>query len=441
MAVAGVRSLEDEFEIVSMDASPATAGRRTRRRIDAAPAALAAPEPVAPPTERVKRRRLSLDKCGPSQKRRAQGTATPQVGSRPCPVEAVYAAAASGAFPLAALAEGPYLTVASLLSAADLCRTDASCRLLRNLNNLAQGPWQTLGERAFRGMELDIGGSFQSFERSSQPATVSCSPKIRYEYFHREVATFSPPFSGSEISNVEHPDEVSYCRCRLRTDLLAQVDSSETEGRGIYVEVDVMTNADNLSLAVVDFEGGGRSSVTFSPETGAVLRERKVRESPRAIEGTYMHLLPAASPGRRFEGTMGLYLCDGHLAFFRRWRTVSEPEGEGNLAGEGRTAGATAPAPAPSAAPSRPAAAVAAATGDAPMAKPLWENTGFCTDLRWAQGPRLSICLAFRDDGVYRVRIARVCRTPPTLPKRSQEAYQENKWSLLYGDDDHPLAI
>ena len=64
---------------------------------------------------------------------------------------------------------------------------------------------------------------------------------------------------------------------------------------------------DNLSLAVVDFESGGRSSVrfdwqisrqsvhfpqccmsrlslkrrTFSPDTGAVIREKKLRESPR----------------------------------------------------------------------------------------------------------------------------------------------------------------
>jgi len=72
---------------------------------------------------------------------------------------------------------------------------------------------------------------------------------------------------------------------------------------------------------------------------------------------------------------------------------------------------------------------------------PSWETTGFCTDLGWAQGPRLSICLAFRDDGPYRVRIAKVGREPPACPERSREAYQEDKWSLLYGDDDHPLAI
>merc|ERR1719421_2614410 len=168
-------------------------------------------------------------------------------------------------------------------------------------------------------MELDVGGGgFFPFEGDTSLKTRSergrQNWKCRYKLFHNEAPTFSAPFNGNEITTVEHPDEVAYCRCRLRTDLL-----SARSDRGIYVEVEIRANADNLSLAVVDFEGGGRSSVTFSPETGAVLRERKVRESPRAIEGTYIHLLPAAPAGHRFEGVMGLYLRSGHLAFFRRW--------------------------------------------------------------------------------------------------------------------------
>merc|ERR1712125_17543 len=131
--------------------------------------------------------------------------------------------------------------------------------------------------------------------------------------------------------------------------------------RGVYVEVEVGANADNLSLAVVDFEGGGRSSVTFSPETGAVLRECKVRELPRAIEGTYIHLLPAAPPGRRFEGTMGVFFRGGNLAFYRRW-TGADPapvNEDGSASDSSATSGP-------------------------------WETTGFCTDLKWAQCPRLS---------------------------------------------------
>jgi len=289
--------------------------------------------------------------------------------------------------PLAALAHGPYSVIASFLETRSLGQTDRACRLLQNLNNGHNGPWHKIGAETFYGMEIDEGG-FKLFE-----ACGAESWKARCEKFGRITPTFSPPFSGSQIARVDSPDEVAYCRCRLRSDIL-----SEKPGLGVYVEVEVSANADNLSLAVVDFENGGRSSVTFSPETGAVLRERKVRESPRAIEGTYIHLLPPAPQGRRFEGAMGLYLQGGHLAFFRQWQTDA-----------GRTS--------------------------------AWETTGFCTDLRWAQGPRLSLCLAFRDSGAYRALITKVNNTPPMVPSPSSDAYKESKWSLLYGDDDHPLAI
>jgi len=98
-----------------------------------------------------------------------------------------------------------------------------------------------------------------------------------------------------------------------------------------------------------------------------------------------------------------MYLADGHLAFFRRWK------------GETGILGNTSPT--------------------------AWESTGFCTDLKWALGSRLSMCLAFRDDGAYHVRVAKVGFSPPWQPQASKEAYREDTWSLLYGDDDHPLAI
>ena len=166
----------------------------------------------------------------------------------------------------------PYTVISQWLGSKALGCVDCTCRTLLKLNVPA---WRVLGERSYFGMELEVAGAFVPFAASS----VACSWKSRCELFHRELAMFSEPYGCKEICSVEHQDEVAYFRCRLRTDLLAD------RARGVYVEVDVNTNADNLSLAVVDFEGGGRSSVTFSPETGAVLRERKVRESPRAIEG------------------------------------------------------------------------------------------------------------------------------------------------------------
>jgi len=314
--------------------------------------------------------------------------------------------------PLAALVGGPYFTITSWLESIDLCHVDAACRLLHAQNSLPSGPWFVNGDRTFFGMELDTGTGFLAFDHEktnlgdfSPASSGSSSWKARCKLFHDQAPSFSPPFSGPEIMSVEHPDEVAYCRCRIRADLLAR-----RPDRGIYIEIEVLANADNLSLAIVDFEGGGRSSVTFSPETGAVLRERKVRESPRAIEGTYIHLLPAAPQGRKFEGSIGLYLAGGHLAFFRRWNggihLLENVPGNSSNTSPG-----------------------------------VWESTGFCTDLKWAQGSRLSMCLAFRDDGAYHVRVAKISISPPLLPKASKEAYQEDTWSLLYGDDDHPLAI
>jgi len=340
----------------------------------------------------MKRRRQSLP--GPQwQSRKVQRRAIAAPFSRPCPTEAVDAGATHGPLPLAALAFGLYRDIASFLDTRSLGQTDRACRLLRRLNNGQQGPWHEIGKQTFFGMEIDEGG-FKSFEVGGVE-----NWKARCEKFRRITPTFSPPFSGSVIAKVESPDEVAYCRCRLRSDIL-----EKQPERGVYVEVEVSANADNLSLAVVDFENGGRSSVTFSPETGAVLRERKVRESPRAIEGTYIHLLPPAPQGRRFEGAMGLYLQGGQLAFFRRWNVPM------NSASDSKSG-------------------------------PEWETTGFCTDLKWAQGPRLSLCLAFRDSGPYRALITQVNNTPPVQPSPSADAYQDSKWSLLYGDDDHPLAI
>merc|ERR1719188_2490817 len=101
--------------------------------------------------------------------------------------------------------------------------------------------------------------------------------------------------------------------CRLRTDIL-----SADSDRDVYLEVEVLANPDNVSLAVVDFEAGGCSSVTFSPDTGAVIRERKVCEAPRRVEGAYIQPLSTITNGRGFEGSMALHFHGGQLAFFRR---------------------------------------------------------------------------------------------------------------------------
>jgi len=404
--------------------------------------------------------------------------ATPQTICRaPAAADADVASDICGPPPLTCLAGhpgGPYFVLTSWLDATELCRLDAACRLLRELNELRNGPWRVAGRQAFAGVELEAAGGFAPFEdapsegESTSAPTLASAPhsegvpegwKKRYEVFRQLMPTFSEPFGGSEIAVVRHADEVAYCRCRLRTDLLALQPE-----RGFYVEVEVRRNADNLSLAVVDFEGGGRSSVTFSPETGAVLRERKVREAPRAIEGTYINLLSAAPVGQRFEGSMGLYFRAGHLAFFRRWSVeacrataAAERDEIFSASSEDGVRGANALGGPASAGASTASTAADAIMGgreappgyestrarfaDSGGAAPPWETTGFCTDLHWAEGRRLSICLAFRDDGPYLVRIVRVGTAPPAPPEQSSDAYQEDRWNSLYGDDSHPLAI
>lgn len=305
---------------------------------------------------------------------------------------------------LAELAEGPYLDIAHRLDASTLCRVDATCRLLRQLNRGHVGPWRVLGALAFHGMELERDGVFENTERddtNGQTGRMKLARvdwKGRYGRFRSEVPTFRSPFSGAEIDTVRFPDEVAYCSARWRTDLLG----AGCE-QGVYLEVEVLANADNLSLAVVDFEAvaaGGRSSVTFSPDTGAVIRERKVQEAPRKVEGAYIQPLPATTPGWRFEGLMGLYLLGGHLAFFRRCSGNSSN-------GEQSTPG-------------------------------VWETTGFITDLTWAEGRRLTPCLTFRDEGAYKVRIVRVASEPPLKPARTVMAYKDSSWSGLDWEADQP---
>merc|ERR1719149_273254 len=167
--------------------------------------------------------------------------------------------------------------------------------------------------------------------------------KGRFIRFHSDVLTFCSPYDGQHIKSISYPDEVAYFRSKLCTDIL-----DEHCIHGVYVEVEVLLNPDNLSMAIVDFEAGGCSSVTFSPDTGAVIRERKVREAPRKVEGAYIQPLSTLPPGRRFHGIMGLYLYSGSLAFFRKCTSGSAEAGNLEVG--------------------------------------PWETTGFVSDLSWAEG-------------------------------------------------------
>merc|ERR1719375_805622 len=274
------------------------------------------------------------------------------------------------------------------------------------MNRAHIGPWRALGAQTFDGLELEQEGIFEqpaSMVDQGEYSIVNARNKharldwkARYRRFIQEVPTFCAPFHGPQITSVAHPDEVAYFRCRLCTDVLG-----EDCAHGVYLEVEVLVNPDNLSMAVVDFEAGGCSSVTFSPDTGAVIRERKVREAPRKVEGAYIQPLSTLPPGRRFHGLMGLYLRQGRLAFFRRCMGgLTEAQVSPPVASE------RAPLP-----------------GDALLGP--WETTGSISDLSWAEGRRLTPCLAFRDEGAYRVRVVCVGTQPP-LPMERWSATGDN---------------
>jgi len=337
---------------------------------------------------------------------------------------------------LAELAEGPYFILALMLDVNSLCSADATCRLLRQLNRASIGPWRAIGIKAFHGMELEREGTYEQPEPERRELRQCNGRKLarvdwkgRYLHFRQDVPSFCIPFGGREIGSVAHPDEVAYLRCRLCTDVL----SAEYE-QGVYLEVEVVANPDNLSMAVVDFEAGGCSSVTFSPDTGAVIRERKVREAPRKVEGAYIQPLPTVPPGRPFHGFMGLFLHRGRLAFYRRCEMHPEEGGPSpSISGLLRAAEVAASASAEEQAPPlrsrspplrdvRTHARYDVDRGNRPELGP-WETTGFVSDLAWAEGRRLTPCLAFRDEGAYRVRVVTVGAKPPiVMQKASQDA-------------------
>lgn len=281
----------------------------------------------------------------------------------------------SANFGLLGLLDDVYMVAVQLLDADALRSLDAACRQLRVRNNSDTGSWHTLGMTHFRGLKVGTGGFFDA-EPCVGIGPPQCKRarldwKLRYGEFGRALFRFSAPFDGTQISNVHRDEAVADLSCRLSTD--------PTEASGIYLELEVSKNPDNLSLAVQDdIEEGAprRGSLTFSPDTGAVIRERIVRDWPRKCEGAYIQPLPFIQGSSSFLGFIGLFLHRGQIAFFRR-------------------------------------AIIQAAEGKEPVLGP-WECTGFVSDFTaWAKGRWLTPCVAFRKSGDYAVTIKGTSRVPP----------------------------
>lgn len=199
---------------------------------------------------------------------------------------------------------------------------------------------------------------------------------------------FSGPFDGRQIQSVEEDDECAQLLCGVRTDMLNDV--------GLYIELEVLANPDRLTLAVTDWDAGGCSSLSFSPDAGMVFIESAPFSQPKKVTGKYINSLPALDAKHPFHGELGLFVSAGRIAFFRRCRN-------GKVAASVECKGE----------------ASEVETGQ-------WETSGYVTDLSWANGNLLMPCIAFRKAGAYGVRISKVCSKPP-LPHEAIEGVTASK--------------
>jgi hypothetical protein len=176
------------------------------------------------------------------------------------------------------------------------------------------------------------------------------------------LLSFRHPFRTKHLLGTDEAGDVAYLNAILQT---RQFDSL-AKGEGVYIEISVGYVSDNLSLSLVDFDGGGTSSLTFSPDCGAVIRETK-SYADNFVRGEYAAALGSCKEfGRVNESRMAVYISRNLDINFMRYCTG------------------------------------------------IWESTGFLRSSRWIEGGLLTPCVAFRNPGEYKVRISniRVCSRP-----------------------------
>jgi F-box domain len=182
---------------------------------------------------------------------------------------------------------------------------------------------------------------------------------------------------GRKIVNVAEQDEVRYMNAQY-------VQKGNTEG-GMFVDVSVCQLSDSISLCVVDFDGvGGCSSLTFSPDTGTVIMERKSATNG-GITGEYFQSLTNCHSYTR----CGVHVSPRSISFYRKQKTSS------------------------------------------------WETTGIISDCSWVVGGIITPCIAFRDPGPYNIQINRVTSThPPNVIESPHKGVWKSIGSLHDEDTD-----
>jgi hypothetical protein len=92
---------------------------------------------------------------------------------------------------------------------------------------------------------------------------------------------------------------------------------------------------DLVSLCLVDFHGGGTTSVSFNADTGSVIRETKKSNLQQMglelIEGLYTTVMPPSPEfgrSRTQSGSLAFYITHrGELSFYRRIGSTWESTG------------------------------------------------------------------------------------------------------------------
>ena len=259
------------------------------------------------------------------------------------------------------------------------CTLDRLCRVLRGALDETR-VWLTHFENDF--------GVFQMSEVWLQQPT---NPRDLYAKAYSKISGFRLPMDSPIIQRTRSQSEVVYLNSVIKLDELDLLGTDE----GIYVELTVHAICDNMSFCLVDFDGDGCSSLTFSPDAGAIIRERK-REDDGALFGAFTAALPPCKDfGTGKKSRVALFISrEQHITFMRFF-------------GE------------------------------------RWESTGPISGFEWVEGGLLTPCVAFREAGEYIISIEKVCHAK--IPKhaerlRTQLVWKPLVWLMDEVEDDDELS-
>lgn len=244
--------------------------------------------------------------------------------------------------------------------------------------------WKAMGRYSFTGLTFRLGNEREWWgDPTSDLGCYEASQEETYrEWKKRYLSTcvnlgrFRHPHDVPDgvIRHLARDDMVVHTKFRIRGKVCGFPPFAP-----LYWEVRITANCDNNSLALDDFEFGGKSSLTFSPDTGAVIKEYKVVEFPRKVEGTFLRALSNLKTPR-FRGKVGVFVSKGYIAFFRK------PYGGS------------------------------------------WQSTGFVCDFSWAKDACVCPGIAFRDRGKYTVTTSCIGGIPPFQPLMNAAAYDKTYW-------------